>query len=260
MATTLTNSAAQSGGKSVLLLGATGFLGKNVLPALLASNKFDRVIEAGRRVTPSETIQKYPGREKLVQKVIDFENLDAANLKGENADVVIFTFGIAYRKAESNESYVKIEKDFVLAAAKAAKTDAKDQRLVYTSGAGANESSWFMPMRNKAQTEQGLSKLGYSDFVAFRPAEFRDPTRTDRSLGNKVLRAFIDNVPGTTYMGVPVQDLARAFVKVAEDGSRSLPECARATLQTPNDKSVPPYLTTPNKGAVELANLVKKTS
>ncbi|KAG8918136.1 Protein fmp52, mitochondrial, partial [Tulasnella sp. 417] len=75
--------------ESVLLLGATGATGKHLLRDLLASNHFSRVVEAGRRVTPAESLQDAAGKEKLTQKTIDFEKLEESGLKDEKVDAIV---------------------------------------------------------------------------------------------------------------------------------------------------------------------------
>lgn len=75
--------------QTVLLFGSTGATGKLVLRELLSSDHFTKVVEAGRRVTASEALSDVAGKEKLIQKTIDFEDLDAAKLKDEKADVVV---------------------------------------------------------------------------------------------------------------------------------------------------------------------------
>lgn len=55
----------------------------------MASNHFSRVVEAGRRVTPTESLQDAAGKEKLTQKTIDFEKLEESGLKDEKADVIV---------------------------------------------------------------------------------------------------------------------------------------------------------------------------
>lgn len=76
-------------GQSALLFGATGATGKYVLKELLASPHFTRVGEYGRRITPLEQIQF--GKEKLEQKIIDFEKLEDAGLQTGKWDVVFIT-------------------------------------------------------------------------------------------------------------------------------------------------------------------------
>ena len=67
------------GGKSALIFGGTGAAGQHLLQEFLQYSTLSRVGEYGRRVTAKERLTV--GREKLVQKTIDFENLEAANLK-----------------------------------------------------------------------------------------------------------------------------------------------------------------------------------
>jgi N-acetyl-gamma-glutamylphosphate reductase len=82
----------QKAPKSALILGATGRTGRHLLRELIASSDFTRICEAGRRVTPDEDLPaEGQGREKLEQKVIDFERLDDAGLNEGQWDVVFIT-------------------------------------------------------------------------------------------------------------------------------------------------------------------------
>ena len=76
--------------KSALILGATGQTGRHLLRELIGSPTFTRVCEAGRRVTPAADLPA-EGREKLEQKVVDFERIDEAGLKEGQWDVVFVT-------------------------------------------------------------------------------------------------------------------------------------------------------------------------
>ena len=71
-----------------MIIGATGAVGKHLLRELLASDKFTRVGEFGRKVTPADNL---PGKEKLQQTVVDFEKLDSEAIKRGNWDVVFIT-------------------------------------------------------------------------------------------------------------------------------------------------------------------------
>ena len=77
-------------GKSALIIGATGAVGKNLLRELVASSEFTRVGEYGRRVTPKDKLGE--GSSKVEQKAIDFEKLDEAGLKDGKWDVVFVTY------------------------------------------------------------------------------------------------------------------------------------------------------------------------
>jgi oxidoreductase len=69
-------------------LGATGQTGGHLLRELLASPHFNRVGEYGRKLTQGVA----SGKEKLEQKVIDFEKLDQEGLKEGKWDVVFITY------------------------------------------------------------------------------------------------------------------------------------------------------------------------
>ena len=77
-------------GKSALLLGATGAVGKHVLRELIASNEFTRVGEYGRRVTPLDQLSPN-AKDKLEQKTVDFERIEEAGLRDGKWDVVFIT-------------------------------------------------------------------------------------------------------------------------------------------------------------------------
>ena len=82
--------------------------------------------------------------------------------------------------------FIKIDHDYVLAAAEAARVESKVQKLVYCSvrsspplhymslsyvlqSGGASSSSYMPYLKSKGLTEEGLVSLGYSDTVIFRP-------------------------------------------------------------------------------------------
>lgn len=75
-------------GLSALVFGSTGATGKHVLREVLSSDTFTRVGEYGRRVTSTDNL---PNKEKLEQKVINFEKLDATTIKNGRWDVVFIT-------------------------------------------------------------------------------------------------------------------------------------------------------------------------
>lgn len=98
-------------GKSALLLGGTGAVGKKLLAELLESDEWSRVGEYGRRVS---TLPQGQGRPtKLEQKVIDFEDLGKAELKAGRWDVVFVTLGTIRAQAGSAAQFEKIDREYV---------------------------------------------------------------------------------------------------------------------------------------------------
>ncbi|KAH9034626.1 hypothetical protein EDB85DRAFT_2144277 [Lactarius pseudohatsudake] len=235
--------------KSALILGATGQTGRHLLRELIASPTFSRVCEAGRRVTPSEELPAQASG-KLEQKVIDFERLDEAGLKDGNWDAVFITLGTTIKLAGSQENFTKIDKEYVVNAAKAAKVD-KDQRLVYISVGLANPESSSFYLRSKGSTEKALAELGYKDTVVFRPALLANVERPE----GRLLESILVTVTGVLSRISPrfeigVDKLAKSARIVGELGTSGLPSSVMATQMNWGGRN---FTALDNKGAVFLS-------
>ncbi|KAH9166734.1 hypothetical protein EDB89DRAFT_2073005 [Lactarius sanguifluus] len=235
--------------KSALILGATGQTGRHLLRELIASPTFSRVCEAGRRVTPAEELPAQASG-KLEQKVIDFERLDEAGLKDGNWDVVFITLGTTIKLAGSQENFTKIDKEYVVNAAKAAKVD-KDQRLVYISVGLANPESRSFYIRSKGLTEKALAELGYKDTVVFRPALLANVERPE----GRLLESILVKITGvlswiSPWFEIEVDKLAKSARIVGELGTSGLPSSVRATQMNWGGRN---FTSIDNKGAVFLS-------
>jgi len=213
--------------KSALIFGATGQTGGHLLRELIASSTFTRVCEAGRRVTPAEELPAQASG-KIEQKVIDFERLEEAGLKEGQWDVVFIAMGTSAKNAGSQENFTKIDKEYVVNAAKVAKAD-KDQRLIYVSVSGANPKSSFFYTRSKGLTEQALAELGYKDTVVFRPAMLSGTNRPESRFVETAFQAVTGVLSRLTdKVQIDVDKLAKSARIVGEQGVSSLPSDARA--------------------------------
>ncbi|KAG1738967.1 hypothetical protein EDB19DRAFT_1909016 [Suillus lakei] len=215
---------------TALIFGATGATGRQLLRELLSSDDWSKVGEYGRRVTPEADLPQNRG--KLEQKTIDFENLEAAGLKDGRWDVVFVTLGTTRAQAGSAEMFEKIDREYVVNACKAAKTNdpAHQQRVVYLSSSGANPSSPFLYPRSKGLTELAIANLGYSDPIVFRPAFLKGAQRA----GTRLVETMIGYVTGaashfTSNAEIHVGVLAKAMMKAGILGSSGLPPAAGAT-------------------------------
>ncbi|KAF8589599.1 NAD(P)-binding protein [Ramaria rubella] len=241
-------------GQTALILGATGATGKNLLKELLNSPKYTRVGEFGRRTTPLDT----PGLEntdKLVQKTIDFEKLEAAGLADDKWDVVFITMGTTRGNAGGIDKFIKIDQEYVVNAAQAAKRADHTQRLIYCSVFGANRSSYAPYTKSKGQTEDRLASLGYSDTIVFRPGFLLSPERREsRPLETMALWMVTPLSTLTASLGINVGSLAKSIRLAGELGSAGLPLSAQATVTTGSD-STTKYTVVGNKGAIALSKL-----
>ncbi|KAF4610574.1 hypothetical protein D9613_007092 [Agrocybe pediades] len=239
--------------QSALIIGATGQTGRHVLQTLLSNPHFTHVGEYGRRVTPSEEITV--GKDKLEQKVIDFEKLSESGLSQGKWDVVYITLGTTKANAGSAEAFEKIDREYVLNAAKAAKSSdpTRTQRIVYLSSMGANPTSMFLYPRSKGLTEQGLAELGYNETIIFRPGYLAGTNRKDHRLAETlfgkvtgVLSAISDN------MEIKVSALGKAIFEAGKLGSAGLPSSIGAKQE---GKEGAKFTVIDNAGALKLSKL-----
>src|SRR5262245_44375863 len=99
--------------KTAVLLGASGLVGGFCLQALREDPHYAHVTALNRRA-PTR-----PAHPKLTEKVADFEALIATDFQG--ADLIFCALGTTIRKAGSQEAFRRVDLEYPLAAAKAAK-------------------------------------------------------------------------------------------------------------------------------------------
>jgi len=207
---------------SALIFGATGQTGRHLLRELIECPKFTRVCEVGRRVTPAEDLPAQASG-KLDQKVIDFERLEEVGLREGQWDVVFIVMGTTARNAGSRENFTRIDREYVVNAAKAAKAD-KDQRLIYLSGPTADPQSYIFFSRSKGLTEQELAELGYKDTIMFRPAALAKTNRSETRLLNSAFLAVTGVLSRfSSSLQIEVDRLGKSMRVAGERGSSALP-------------------------------------
>ncbi|KZT36886.1 hypothetical protein SISSUDRAFT_1006916 [Sistotremastrum suecicum HHB10207 ss-3] len=222
--------------KSALILGATGATGKWLLKDIIKSSEFSRVGELGRRVTDlSQVDASDEAKSKVIQQVIDFEKIgtpgDVGTAKlSEGWDVVFITLGTTRAAAGSAAAFEKIDREYVVKAAQAAKssTPGHSQRIVYLSSGGASASSPFLYPKSKGLTEQALAALGYDDTIVFRPGLLKG--RDTPRLGERVAGVVTGLLSHLSFsMEIDMHVLSRAILKAGVVGSQGLPSVAAAS-------------------------------
>ncbi|GAA6060366.1 hypothetical protein JCM10212_004550 [Sporobolomyces blumeae] len=206
----------------MILLGATGATGKEALVHALACPSIDKVYSFGRRAPTLD-----PPSDKLIHQSLDFDKLlldksspeyeaEARKLRDVDASAVLIALGTTRKAAGSAEAFEKIDREYVVKAAEAAKTSGK-QRLVYLSAASSNSSSSFLYVKSKGLTEEALAALGYSETFIVRPGYLdvpggRNESRLAESIFGKVMNAF-STFSDSLKIDTPV--LGKALVNAA---------------------------------------------
>lgn len=198
----------ESAGSQVLLLGATGLVGAQVLARLLADPRVARVSAPTRRPLGMAD-------PRLENPLIDYAALPAA-APWWQADALVCCLGTTRKQAGSLEAFVRVGRDYVLAAAALARA-AGTGCCVFNSATGAAERSLFAYNRTKGQAEAGLRAQGWPSLVLVRPGLIggqRAVPRPGEHAAGVVLGALGPLLPRAWRIN-PAGNIAAAMVEAA---------------------------------------------
>ena len=197
----------------VMVAGATGLVGREVLAALLADNTCTAVHALGR---------KAPGAQhaKLTAHVVDFARLPA---KLPRMDEAYITLGTTIKVAGSQAAFRAVDLDAVLAVAKAARA-AGATRLGVVTAMGADAHSRIFYNQIKGEAEDCLRALEFSSLVIARPsmisgdrAALGQPGRTGEHFAKPLMALFKPIIPAN-YRTVAARDVALSLMEAVRQG------------------------------------------
>ena len=147
--------------RTVLLAGATGLVGRALLPMLLASKHYQQVHVLLRRAAPDIKADA-----KLKIHRVDFARLPAAF---PTVDDVYIALGTTIKVAGSEAAFRQVDHEFVLNTARAARA-AGATRLAVVSALGADPGSRVFYNRVKGEMQAAVTLLGYTSVVIAQPS------------------------------------------------------------------------------------------
>jgi uncharacterized protein YbjT (DUF2867 family) len=192
---------------TVWLVGATGLTGRETLAQLLASAEVARVVAWVRR--PSGT--SHP---KLDERIVDFERLEAAfapDAAGESPEAAICCLGTTIKTAGSKERFRRVDHDYVLAFARAAKM-AGARTFAIVTALGSDPDSAFFYNRVKGEVEDDLASLAFESLVIARPSLLLGE-RAEARLGERLMTPLARVLPAR-YRGIEAGRVARALLRL----------------------------------------------
>lgn len=218
--------------KKALVFGATGFIGSQLLPLLLASTDYDRV---------TIVVRRDPGvaHVKLVTLVGDLDSLPSLAGRIE-ADDVFIALGTTKAKVPDQSAYYRIDHDYpVQAAALAQACGATGVFLV--SAVGADPGSSVFYLRTKGDAERDVIARGLARTHVFRPSQLLGQREESRPLERFMIAVWpaIDwmLVGGARkYRGIAGVDVARAMVRCANEGAAGVHVHEWADMQAPTSR------------------------
>jgi uncharacterized protein YbjT (DUF2867 family) len=193
--------------RTVLIAGASGLVGRELLAGLLADDSVTAVHSLGRRELPL----RHP---KLTQHQVDFKALPAL----PRAHEVFVALGTTIKVAGSQDAFRAVDHDAVLAVAGAAKA-AGASRLGVVSAMGADRHSSIFYNRVKGETEDALAALGFDTLVIARPSflagdreSLGQPVRGGEKLAQRVSRILAPLIPDN-FKSIDAKLVARALLE-----------------------------------------------
>lgn len=192
--------------RTVLVAGASGLVGREILQGLLADDSVVAVHSLGRRELPF----KHP---KLTQYRVDFKAFPSLPRVGE----AFIALGTTIKVAGSQAAFRAVDFDAVVAVAKAAKA-AGASRLGVVSAMGASPRSPVFYNRVKGEMEEALSALGFDTLVIARPSflagdreALGQPLRSGEKLALRVSKLLAPLIPAN-YASVDANRVADALL------------------------------------------------
>lgn len=147
--------------RTALLAGATGLIGRALLPRLLNSGRYSQVHVLLRRAAPE--LAAGPG---LRPHIVDFTRLPQPF---PTVDDAYITLGTTIKLAGSEAAFRAVDFDFVLNTAKAAKAGGA-RRVAVVSALGANPRSRGFYNRVKGEMQAALAQLGFESVNLAQPS------------------------------------------------------------------------------------------
>jgi uncharacterized protein YbjT (DUF2867 family) len=161
---------------SIIILGATGLVGQQLLTLVLNDESISQVIAPTRRPLPAHP--------KLNNPIVDFNHLPE-NAPWWQADVVLCALGTTMRQAGSPARFYSVDHDYVLNAAKLAHR-AGTSGFVLNSSTGAKLDASSFYLRVKAETERDLAALHFNSLTLVRPSLLDGGPRPEHRIGESM--------------------------------------------------------------------------
>jgi uncharacterized protein YbjT (DUF2867 family) len=195
----------------VLILGATGLVGRNALSLICARQEITQVIAPTRK--------RLPRQDKLINPVAPKLEQLLPEMKSWQPDAVISATGTTIKKAGSKEAFRSVDYDLPLAFARQAYQEGV-QTFAFVSAIGASVDSSFFYAKVKGELERDIQKLGFRSVTVVRPGMI-EGDRGEFRLAESIaltLSHFLAPVLPKRFHVSPVLNIAQALVDAIMSG------------------------------------------
>lgn len=189
-----------------LIIGATGATGKDLVNILLQDPAYTEVAIFVRR-------PRGVSHPKLTEVITDFDKLEAVS-GAITGDILFSCLGTTLKAAGSRDNQWHIDYEIPLKFAEIAKANGVSG-VVLLSAYGASPVSKVFYSWMKGKLEEGITNLGFSQFIIFRPGLLLRPD-TDRP-GERITAGLLKFVNSLglirKFRPIPTATLAEKLAK-----------------------------------------------
>lgn len=198
--------------KKALVFGASGLVGSHLIKYLINNEDYSKIIVVNRRSLAYNSTK--------VQEIISTPDEFQVHRTGMQADIVFCALGTTIKKAGSISAFRKIDFDYVVNAAKLAKTLGIESFVVVSSIGTKKSANYYL--QTKYEMEQALILLNFKQLAILRPSLLlgeRSETRWMESFAAKIYPTFDVLLLGgmKKYRAIKAGTVAKAMIKIAEN-------------------------------------------
>ena len=193
----------------LLIVGATGLVGSQVLQQALADSRITRVVAPVRRALPAHP--------RLLAPIVDFEHLPEG-ADWWRADALVCTLGTTIKTAGSQPAFRRVDHDYPLLAARLAHRHGTPT-YVLNSAMGADAGSRIFYNRVKGELEDALKAMDFTALVLAQPSLLLDtreglqqPPRLGEKIAIPLAKLLAPLLPGR-YRPVRARAVALALLR-----------------------------------------------
>ena len=201
-------------GKTALVAGATGAIGREIVRGLCEDENYDKIIVWARR-------ELNFSHEKLETQIIDFDEIK--DMPPREIDEIFCALGTTMKQAGSRGQFYKVDVSYPVNIAKWGIASGA-RRFALISAYGADERSRFFYLRAKGKAEKKIAALGFKSLQIARLPAIKSEREQVR-MGELFMVWLFGLLPKfilKNYRPMSAKDIAAAIIAAAQTDAKGV--------------------------------------